>query len=457
MGAALWLLSWGEIQRAELASASVVAWRRPTGEPQLVSVEPLPAEEQMCEWAPASANLPLSLALRQESGPREAPPSEAARNEASKRKPVRTLKDPYPGYSSVAVDPLRNEVVMTDESLFSILVYDRMENTPPKARMSEPKRMLQGVHTEIEFQCGIYIDPASGDIYSVNNDTMDKLIIFPHQASGDAPPARMLKTPHSTYGIAVDEKSQEMFITVQDDSAVIVFRKSAKDEDGPVRSLQGSHTLLADPHGIAFDSKKDLIFVSNWGSVNEHKAGASLEQQTGANIRSVHKANWPLGPDDIVPGGGRFLPGSITVYPRTASGDAAPLRVIQGPRTQLNWPSSMAVDPERNELYVANDPDSSILVFSGDSSGDVAPIRVIKGPKSLLKNPTGIWLDLKNGELWASNFGNHTATVYRLDASGDAPPVRTIRSAPMDTPAPMMGNPHTIVYDSKRDEILVAN
>jgi hypothetical protein len=27
----------------------------------------------------------------------------------------------------------------------------------------------------------------------------------------------------------------------------------------------------------------------------------------------------------------------------------------------------------------------------------------------------------------------------------------------MDSPAPMMGNPHTIAYDTKRDEILVSN
>ena len=27
----------------------------------------------------------------------------------------------------------------------------------------------------------------------------------------------------------------------------------------------------------------------------------------------------------------------------------------------------------------------------------------------------------------------------------------------LDSPAPMMGNPHTIAYDTKRDEILVSN
>jgi DNA-binding beta-propeller fold protein YncE len=74
-----------------------------------------------------------------------------------------------------------------------------------------------------------------------------------------------------------------------------------------------------------------------------------------------------------------------------------------------------------------------------------------------VKNPTGVALDLVNNELWVANFGNHTATVYAVDANGDVAPKRVIRSAPLSQGAPMMGNPHTIAFDSKRDEILVTN
>ena len=47
------------------------------------------------------------------------------------RKPVRVIHDPYSDFSSVAVDPAHNEVVVTDENLFNLLVYDRTANTPP--------------------------------------------------------------------------------------------------------------------------------------------------------------------------------------------------------------------------------------------------------------------------------------------------------------------------------------
>jgi len=128
---------------------------------------------------------------------------------------------------------------------------------------------------------------------------------------------------------------------------------------------------------------------------------------------------WPLTRDNAVPGSGKWVPPSITVYAKDAKGDATPKQVIQGPKTQMDWPTGIAVDPERNELFVSNDGGSSILVFNASANGDVAPIRVLKGPKSLVSNPTGVYLDKKNNELWVANFGNHTTTVYRPTADGE--------------------------------------
>ena len=53
-----------------------------------------------------------------------------------------------------------------------------MANTPPTASMSEPKRMIGGLDTKIDYICGLYIDPGSGDIYAINNDTVDTMVIF---------------------------------------------------------------------------------------------------------------------------------------------------------------------------------------------------------------------------------------------------------------------------------------
>lgn len=422
-----------------------IQMRRGTGYPQLISIEPLPEiDGASCPWGTANVTYSPVAALQHSQVVGEASASNAIPADIANRKPLRVIRDPYSSYSAVAVDPVHNEVVMADENLFKILTYDRLENTSPKAQFSEPKRIIEGLNTEIEFECALYVDPANGDIYAVNNDTLQKLVVFSHDARGNVAPDRYLNTPHSTYGIAIDEKNREMLLTISLEHAVATYSKFAKGHDVPIRSLAGVHTLLADPHGIAFDPKNDVYFVSNWGNFD-------IQEPYDYHKIVIGRAYPALS------GTGKFLPPSITVYPRNASGDTAPLRVISGPKTQLNWPSAMAVDPEHGELYVVNDPADSVTVFKTDANGDVAPIRVIKGPKTLVKNPTGVYVDVKNDELWVANFGNHTATVFKRTASGDTPPLRVIRSGPLDAPAPMIGNPHTLAYDTKRDELLVAN
>jgi DNA-binding beta-propeller fold protein YncE len=423
------------------------------GSARLVSIAPLPPMEgeqggPMCEWAPASAGMSLYAALQQARTEAAAAAGASGTADFSQRKPVRMIRDPYAAYSAVAVDPVNNEVVLTDENLFQILAYDRMANTPPSAKMTEPKRMIGGLQTKIEFQCGLYIDPVTGDIYAVNNDTVATLVIFSRNAKGNVPPDRELKTPQGTFGIAVDEGAQEMFLTVQHDNAVVAFRKNAQEEEAPLRLLQGSRTQLADPHGIALDTKNQVMFVSNYGNFHEKQTG-------GEPSRAQEKANWPVRTE--VAGSGKFLPPSVSVYPLKADGNIAPLRVIRGPKTQMNWPAHLAFDEERQELYVANDMGDSILVFNATANGDAEPARVLKGPRTMIKNPTGVFLDVKNDELWVASFGNHAATVFRRGASGDTPPLRVIRSGPLDEPALGIGNPHPVAYDSNRDEILVPN
>ncbi|MBI4463222.1 MAG: hypothetical protein HY647_00825 [Acidobacteria bacterium] len=450
-----WMLLGAGPQSDELQASSMAALRRPTGYPQLISYQALPEMEgEMCEWVPASSTtFRASLSLPQSTTRRvEDPPDEAARLEVSKREPVRVIRDPSAVYSAVAVDAKRNEVVIADENNFNILVYDRLTNTPPTAAMSEPKRMIGGYNTKIEFQCDLYIDPASGDIYAVNNDTVRRLGIFSRQAKGNVAPDRELVTPYGAFGIAVHEGRQELFLTIQHAGSVVVYHKMAKDEDAPIRILQGEHTRLADPHGIALDLEHNLMFIANWGSAHSIPTVPVVPRR---------KPNWPIGIwnedglQNIVPGSGEFRPPSITVHAITASGDIAPLRVFEGPKTQLNWPTGVAVHPERGEIFVANDMGDAVLVFDANANGDVAPIRVLKGPNSLIKNPTDVFLDLENNELWTTNYGNHTVTIHRPTASGDAAPLRVIRSATLSQGSPGMSNPHSVAYDAKREEILV--
>jgi DNA-binding beta-propeller fold protein YncE len=254
----------------------------------------------------------------------------------------------------------------------------------------------------------------------------------------------------------MSEQHKELFLTIQHTSAVVVYRKGASGQELPMRLLQGDLTQLADPHGIAVDEAEDTIFVTNHGSVNtvRPEAGAWIGPDY---VSYLKRTNWPLERDFAVPGSGRILPPSVTVYSRTGAGNTKPIRVIQGPKTQLNWPSAVVLDHKRGEMLIANDTGDAVLAFRKDASGDVAPTRVLRGPSTGLKNPTGLFLDTVHDELWVANFGAHTVTVYPATAQGDTPPLRTIRSGPAGSRSLMIGNPGALAFDSKREEILVPN
>lgn len=347
------------------------------------------------------------------------------------RAPIRILRDTFATYTAVAVNLQTDEVALQDNNLWATRIFDRTATTPPDADLLKPKREIAGHDTEIQFNNGLYIDPENGDIYSVESDVGDRMVVFSRDAQGNVHPKRRLDTPHRVYNIAADEQKQELYISREYPGEVVVYRKQASGAERPLRILQGPNSGLEAPHGLAVDVKNQLLFVNNWG----------------------------LADALTLAGSGRFNPPSIKVYALDAKNDARPLRVIQGSRTQLNWPGAMSLDPNTGDLYVANDVDHSILVFTGTTyiNGNVAPTRVIKGARTGLRNPTGVFVDAKHQELWVSNLGNAAANVYPLAAHGDVAPLRTIRSAPRDHLSLTLGRSTAVTYDSKREELLVPN
>ena len=421
--------------------------------------------------------LPPSVGERAAEG---IPTTISARSAVINRPPVRYLKDPYAAFSSISVNAANDMVIMTDENLFRIVEYSRRDNTPPGATMTEPRRVIGGDLTRTEMMCGSYIDPKTLEVYVTNNDTQNWLPVFSREARGNVAPDRVLATPHRTWGITGDDTRQELFLTIQGAGAVVVYRKDASNYDAPIRLLRGDATEFADPHGIALDLKRDLMVIANHGHRQRSTAPAtprtpmdweeyrkvwsrSMEEETGLrSIPSLFPAPGGRGGgggevDDDAEGGGWFDFPSITIHARAAEGNTAPLRVIKGSRTQLNWPSHVAIHEGRGEIFVANDADDSVLVFNIDDGGDVAPKRVIKGPRTRIKNPTGVNVDAVNDEVWVASMGNYTAAVFPVAASGDVAPLRQIRGGPENGEALMIGNPGAVGYDSKRQEVLVPN
>jgi len=422
----------------------------PAGEARLVAFEALPDYSgETCEWEVALPT-PQAMSYAPAGVAAAQLPDGNARMAAAARKPLRFIQDPYPAFSSIAVDPVRNEVVVTDENRFRIMVYDRTAVTPAAAEATPPKRVINGLNTHTQYASDVYIDQPTGEIFVINNDTVHNTTVYGRNANGDAAPMREFIVMQGNFGTTVDESRQEMYITEQRESAITVWKKSANGKDTALRLIQGDQTRLADPHGIAFDPKNRLLFVANYGTSHVVRKNPNVPTRI---------LNWPGSPggSEIVPGSGKFEPPSITVYSADIVGNMGPIRTITGKKTGLDRPTGVAFDAERQELYVADETAHTVSVFSASAQGDAAPIRVLKGPKTMMKIPSDVFLDTVNNEMWVASFGNHLALAYKLGASGDTAPVRIIRGSPLNTPGAMISNPFAVAYDTKREEILVTS
>jgi 6-phosphogluconolactonase (cycloisomerase 2 family) len=397
--------------------------------PRLISVQEIPDIGESCYRPSEDSGLKSPKNLFDAFEPTPVQAQDTVGGEEVARPPVRHIWDTAPVFSSVGVDSVRNEVYLQDSNRWSIRVFSRLDNAKPGEPPTEPRRIISGPTSDVQFNSCVWVDPGSGDIYTVENDTGDSIVVFANRATGDPEPLRKLKVTHRAQSMAIDDATGELFLSVQYPPQVAIYSKTASGDDKPLRLIQGPKTRFSDVHGIAIDSRNKLLYVTNWGNVSDYR----------------------------VAGSGRFEPPSISVYATTSDGDIAPLRTIQGSKTQLDWPGAMSVDPDTGDLYVANDMGQSIIVFQRNDDGDVAPARVIKGPKTRLSYPAGVFVDAKNKEVWASNLGNSTATVYPLMAHGDLAPLRTIRGAEENKQSLKFGKTEALAYDSKREQLLVPN
>jgi DNA-binding beta-propeller fold protein YncE len=355
--------------------------------------------------------------------------------------PVRTIADPHPTFDGLAIDAENGWVVMSDENRHGLLAYDRASGDLSD-NVTTPVRHLLGPETFIGFAAGVALDPARREIYTVNNDGGDKMLVFSYDDDGNAPPRRMLNVPHQSWGISLSRTSDEMAVSVQQLHGFVVYKRGARGLDKPLRTVRGARSGLADPHGIYFDGKNNEIVIANHGNWTE------LRRYTAYDPLSSGSSTYTPG---------RFDAPSITVHAADASGDAAPLRTISGRKTGLNWPMGLDVDVEHDEVAVANYGDSSVLVFSRTAQGDVAPLRVIRGAATGIVGLVSVAFDSKRNELWVANYGDHTALVFDRTANGNVEPKRIVRNAPARTPTCGFTNASAAAYDTKRGQILVPN
>jgi DNA-binding beta-propeller fold protein YncE len=350
---------------------------------------------------------------------------------------------PYPTLHSVAVDAVHDRVFVTDPNRHAIWSYHRTDASTGNDAVPTMTG-IRGPATGMMFIAAVAVDPEAREVYTVDNDIGDRMLVFGYDDDGNVKPKRVLNVPHQAWGVSINPVRHEVAVSVEGPRQIVIYAQQASGSDTPLRMIRGPKTGLGDPHGVVFDGKNNEIVVANHGNQN------GRETTPGVVTRERRAA-----PGPVV--GGRIEEPSLTDYAGEATGDVAPIRRIQGRKTGLNWPMAISVDADHNEIAVANSGDSSIRIFRRDATGDVAPVRVIKGVKTGVHGPMGVTIDVKNDELWVANYGDHTALVFARGATGDVAPKRIVRNAPAGSPTVGFGNPGAIAYDSKRDELLVPN
>lgn len=144
---------------------------------------------------------------------------------------------------------------------------------------------------------------------------------------------------------------------------------------------------------------------------------------------------------------------SLLLYDRTSKtseGTATvPLRQIVGPETYIGMVAAVIVDPQRQQIYAANnDIEDTVLVMPYAAQGNVKPTLVLSVPHQAW----GLALGRSSDELAVSVEILNGVVFYRREAKGVEAPVRVLRG-----PRTHLADPHGIYWDDGHGEIGVAN
>lgn len=162
-----------------------------------------------------------------------------------------------------------------------------------------------------------------------------------------------------------------------------------------------------------------------------------IEGQTTLLSRTIHAVAYDEIHDEFyipVP-----FPQAILAFRGGASGEEPPVRIIQGPLTQMNSPNRLGVDPVNNEIVVPEG--DRLLTFRRDANGNVAPVRVLEGPDTGLGG-SAVGIDPVSNLLVVAGETQREGVRFRIydrAARGNTKPLRVIggpKSGFMDLSGP---------------------
>ena len=261
-----------------------------------------------------------------------------------------------------------------------------------------------------------------------------QLAVFARLAKENSKPTRILEGQKTLLGrtmhdLRYDEIHDEIVAPNPFAQAILVFRGGADGEEAPIRIIQGPHTQL---------------------------------QGTGAAAGGIDRLDVdPVHDEILVPAGDRIL-----VYSRTATGDAAPLRVIVGPDTKLKRGQALAVDVVHNVIAIGTnrafrDGLGALLTYGRTDNGNVKPRTLVVGPNSGIGNMNQLALYSPKGWIVATQSGDSYGNpepegvfvgIWSINDNGDVPPHWKLAG-----PKSTIKTPRGVALNPKDKELIIAD
>jgi len=276
-----------------------------------------------------------------------------------------------------------------------------------------PVRTIQGpTHTGLQRPMGMYV--RGGQIH-VSNFGAASILVFDLNADGDVPPKRriagttsLVSSPRTVAADSAGHTWVTSAATAPAGNRVLSFRPKADGNVAPASKFDPGFV----PFGIAID-KNDKVNISNQGdTIKVFSRSATGTPAAERTIKSTHLSNARGIAIDAVNrlwvanGSGD----SLVAFAPGATGNAAPVRVIKGSRTQIQFATDIALDAS-GRVYVADHRARDVKVFAANANGNVAPIKVLGGSAAALTTPAGVTV-APDGKVVVADYDGHDISVF---------------------------------------------
>ncbi len=368
---------------------------------------------------------------------------------------------------------------------------------------------------------GVFLD-RTNDVLYVANSGQNAIQIYDNASTLTSPIAasRLIVGDQTRlnepFAVTFDAVSGRLFVANRGGNAITTYHTecitgtSLEGNIAPCNLLVGDQTQLDFPRGLAVDSVKNLLYISNSGGdsilvyENANTVGAAPASCVSdfsncnippARVISPHegslnesKLELPFGitldiPNDrlYVANSGFNHPG-ILIYEGASAlnGAVEPERVISGLNTQLSIPAGIDVEPARGRILLVNNNSSNNVNVSSGNNVDSPSLVIFNDidstcpttasqpcnllpdlrlggdvsteAGSTLSSPVGLAFDPTRDITYIANTGANNIFVY--DLAGDTAPLKENRGPLTST---LLNVPSGAFYDLSLDRLYLSN